>query len=398
MKIYDVIIIGAGAAGLFCAWQSALRGLKVLVLEKQSRPGLKILISGGGRCNFTNRSVEAHHYVSQNPHFCKSALAGFKPEDFIRLVESHHIPYHEKHQGQLFCDRSSKDILNMLLQGCLKNGVTLNYNISVKKIEKYLKDFVIFAEGQSWRGANLVLATGGLSYPRLGSSDFGYRIAEQFGHSIIATRPALTPLICSLHERKRWQGLSGISCLSEWNVAKNMVKDELLITHTGFSGPAVLRISNYWQEGVTFNINFLPTVNIEEALLKARLGMQKVNTKNFLAQFLPKRLAEFFCQSLELVLDIGNLSSRDIKSLKQMLHDYPLSNFELAGFDKAEVTAGGINTCDLSSQSMESKKLPGLYFIGELLDVTGDLGGYNFQWAWASAFAAARKMSTTVPT
>ncbi len=396
MKTYDAIILGAGAAGLFCAWQAAKRGLKVLVIEKQSRPGLKILISGGGRCNFTNREVTARHYVSQNTHFCKSALAQFSSRDFIQLVEEHKIPYHEKHSGKLFCDHSSKDILNMLLKACETLGVDLIYQAQVKQVEKAGQKFRVASQGELWCAPNLVVATGGLSYPRLGSSDLGYRLAKKFDHTVIDPRPALTALLWPESQRMLWSTLSGISCPVVLKIQKTCVKDEMLFTHRGLSGPAVLRASNYWQVGVPIEVDFLPTRNLEKELLQAKAGSGNSLIKNFLAQFLPKRLAEFFCQEFQFDQKLQSFSSKQIKSISQLLHHYILPDCDLAGYEWAEVTLGGVDTRALSSQTMESQLVSGLYFIGEVVDVTGDLGGYNFQWAWSSAFVAAQKLSIPV--
>lgn len=385
----DAIIIGAGAAGLFAAFQAAQRGMKVLVLEKQSRAGLKILISGGGRCNFTNLHVTPGDYNSNNPHFCKSALSRYQPADFIRLVQNHGIAYHEKERGQLFCDHSSKDIVNMLLAQCRNVSASIQYNCLIQSIQKVESQFFVKTGEKVFSSPNLVIATGGLSFNNLGATDFGYLLAKQFGHSIIEPYPALTPIIWSQQDLAKWKGLAGLSCPVRVKTGKITEEDDLLFTHNGLSGPAILRTTLHWENRSPIMINFSPRTDLYTLLKAAKEKNSKALPKNWLAQYLPTRLAQTFSEELMATKAINQLSFKQLDQLAGRVHSFFFTPAESAGYSKAEVTGGGIDTREISSKSMESQRCRGLYFIGELLDVTGDLGGFNFHWAWASAFAAA---------
>ncbi len=387
--MYDVIIVGAGAAGLFCAFQAAQRGHNVLVLEKQARPGLKILISGGGRCNFTNRVVSSSNYVSRNPHFCKSALARYPSADFIEFIERAGIAYHEKHRGQLFCDTSSKEIVNLLLRECEAAGVSIVYGVATTKLERQDDGFEITTPGDRFTTPRVVIATGGLSYERLGATDFGYRVAESFGHTIIPLQAALTPLLWSESDRERWGGLAGISCPVTVKTATQSLNEDLLFTHDGLSGPAILNITLHWQEGEPLWLDFSSQSSLQELLLSQRDSGSKSLVKNALAQHLPSRLAEQLCKLENISQSLDQVSEKRLKQFAAKLHHFEVIPAARDGYHKAEVTKGGVSTDELSSKTMESKLCSGLYFIGEVVDVTGALGGFNFQWAWASAYAAA---------
>jgi len=380
---FDAIIVGAGAAGLFCAFQAGKRGRKVLVIEHNSQIGRKILISGGGRCNFTNIDVKPENFISQNPHFCKSALARYTPQDFINLVKTHRIAFYEKKLGQLFCRESSRLIAQMLLAECETAKVRILTNCSVKKISKD-KNFTIETNQGVFQSENLIIATGGLSFPKIGATDFGYRIAQQFGLKVVETRPSLVPLVFS--GGTSFSKLAGISIESIVTTAKHSFRENILFTHRGLSGPAILQISNYWQKGKNLNINLLPDNDLREILENNYSAKQ--NLANFLSKFLPNRFAEVFTENFLANKPINQLNNKEIEKIAESLNHWTVSFRETEGYQKAEVTLGGIDTNELSSQTMESKKIQGLYFIGEIIDVTGWLGGYNFQWAWASGFAA----------
>lgn len=375
-KPWDVIIIGAGAAGLFCAAQAAQRGKKVLLLEHMPKPGKKILISGGGRCNFTNMYASHENYISENPHFCKSALARYTPWDFIDLVLQHNIPYHEKKLGQLFCDESAQNIVDMLLQECRQAGVKLITGIKAEDVSQDETGFKVHTPGQIFHGRKLVLSSGGLSIPKIGATGFGYRILKKFNHPIIPTRPALVPLTAGSDD-SLLLALRGIAVDSEVSCGNHSFRENLLFTHFGLSGPAILQISSYWQEGQIIRVNFLPEVTHQEALF-APSNDDNSTLYQRLKQTFPKRFAQHW-----------NTSYTDLE--KALIH-WEFSPSGTSGYAKAEVTAGGADTHYFSSQTMESKNAKGLYCIGELMDVTGWLGGYNFQWAWASAFACAQAL------
>lgn len=383
----DVIIIGAGAAGLMCALTAGRRGRSVLLLDHAQTIGKKILISGGGRCNFTNQCVKAEHYISQNPHFCKSALSRFGPEDFINLVERHKIRYHEKTSGKLFCDGRSSDILNMLLEECRVGRVEIKTNCTIQKIE-HPDFFKLSTSLGSFHCKSLVIATGGLSYPKIGASDFGHRCARQFGLQVTPCRPGLVSLTLDGPELKWIEGLSGTSANVSVSCNGQTFHEAMLITHKGLSGPAVLQISNYWHPGDSLLINLLPHLNLCEAIPNWQKRRPTANLKNLLSKHLTKRLAQRWLGRIADDKAVNQCSQREIKAIAQHFHQWTPIPSGTAGYRLAEVTAGGVDTDELSSKSFETKGVHGLYFIGEVLDVTGWLGGYNFQWAWASGHCA----------
>lgn len=387
MRKYDAVIIGAGAAGLFCAVEAGKRGRKVLVVEHNSQPGRKILISGGGRCNFTNKTVKAENFISNNPHFCKSALARYTPQDFVELVKKHKIEFYEKKLGQLFCRERSHLIVEMLLRECEKAKVEIRLNCPVKKIQK--DDlFEIETNQEKFFAENIVVASGGISFPKIGASGFGYDVAKQFGLKIIETRPSLVPLIFAGDQN--FSKLAGVSIDANISFKKNSFRENILFTHKGLSGPAVLQISNYWRKNEPLEIDLLPELDVESFF--ATNQNSKQNLDNFLGKFLPHRFAEIFTSQNFSNKPLNQLSKKEIEKISQAINNWRVKFDETEGWHKAEVTLGGVDTSELSSQTLESKKVPGLFFIGEVVDVTGWLGGYNFQWAWASAFAAGNSL------
>lgn len=395
MEQFDVVIIGAGAAGLFCAAQAGQRGLRVLLLDNGKKPGRKILMSGGGRCNFTNMYAEPAAYLSQNPHFCKSALARYTQWDFISLVNSHHIAYHEKTLGQLFCDDSAQQIVDMLVQECEQANVTIRLRSEVTAVEKAGDAFILqLANGVALHSAALVIASGGLSMPGLGATPFGYQIARQFGINVLPTRAALVPFTLHKPLLAHLQTLSGVSVPAAI-AAENGVtfRENILFTHRGLSGPAVLQLSSYWQAGEFVTINLLPDRDIATLINDERSAHPNQSLKNTLAQWLPKRLVECL-QTLGQVPDVTlkQLNGAQQRQLEQSLGQWRVQPNGTEGYRTAEVTLGGVDTRELSSKTMEAAKVPGLYFIGEVVDVTGWLGGYNFQWAWSSAWACAQAL------
>lgn len=385
---FNTIIIGAGAAGLMCAIEAGKRGRKVLVLEHAEKIGKKILISGGGRCNFTNLDVKPENFISNNPHFCKSALARYTPQDFISLVENYGIKYHEKKLGQLFCDGSAKEIVQMLQNECDDAGVEIKVNCTIDNIEQINNSgsetsFRITSNIGEFITESFVIATGGISIPQMGASDLGYKIAKQFGLKLTKTVPALVPF--TLNE-KAYSELSGLSIDSIVSCNNISFRENILFTHKGLSGPAILQISSYWNGGDTVNIDLLPETDLPSVLNEHKPN--KTELLNVLSKFFPKRFAEKWCELNFPTKPVNKLSDKEIEMIEIMLHCWKIVPKGTEGFGKAEVTKGGVDTNELSSKTMESKKVPGLYFIGEVVDVTGWLGGYNFQWAWASGFAA----------
>jgi predicted Rossmann fold flavoprotein len=381
----DVIVIGGGAAGLMCAFVAGRRGRRVVVLEHNERVGRKIEISGGGRCNFTNVNTAAGNFISRNPHFVKSALARYTPADFIALVERHRIRYHEKKLGQLFCDESSGQIVRMLLDECEAAGVRI---ITGCRVEAVSRDdgFRVETSRGAFEPESLVVATGGLSIPKLGATDFGYRLARQFGLKIVQPEPALVPLMLAARDLASFQSLSGISVPAVVRCGEAEFAENVLVTHRGLSGPAVLQVSSYWSRGLELSIDLLPGEDARRLLEGKRTSGVELHTA--LAQHLPKRFAQVWAELFAPPRPLRAYTDADVDALAARLHDWRILPAGTEGFQKAEVTRGGISTGELSSKTMESRTVTGLYLIGEVVDVTGHLGGYNFQWAWASGHAA----------
>ncbi|MBU6503940.1 MAG: NAD(P)/FAD-dependent oxidoreductase [Burkholderiales bacterium] len=398
---FDTVIIGAGAAGLFCAGVAGQLGVNVLLLDHSEKVAEKIRISGGGRANFTNRDVTAANFSGENPHFCRSALARYTPRDFTALMERHRIPFHEKHRGQLFCDHSAEDLIQMLLAECAAGGVQRWQPCSIKSIISPGTASTVSYEIESDRGRivsrSVVIATGGLSIPKIGASDFGYRVARQFGLRVVQPRPALVPLTFDGAGWAPYAQLAGLSLPVQISTGSRktqaMFLEDLLFTHRGLSGPAVLQISSYWAAGTPIRLDLAPGQDLPQALARAKAGSRKL-IANELAALVPARLADAWVQQdSQWQRPVADASDKALNALAQQLAHWEITPTGTEGYKKAEVTAGGVDTRDLSSQTMESKQ-PGLYFIGEAVDVTGWLGGYNFQWAWASAFACARALAS----
>ncbi|WNN44537.1 MULTISPECIES: BaiN/RdsA family NAD(P)/FAD-dependent oxidoreductase [Winslowiella] len=392
MEKFDVIIIGAGAAGLFCAAQAGQRGRRVLLLDNGKKPGRKILMSGGGRCNFTNLYTEPAAYLSHNPHFAKSALARYTQWDFIDLVNRHGIAWHEKTLGQLFCDDSAQQIVELLLKECQQGNVTLRLRSEVLNVERDEQGYTLQLNGGTVQAEKLVIASGGLSMPGLGATPFGYKLAEQFGLRVFPTRAALVPFTLHKPLLDHLQTLSGVSLPTVMSAEDGTVfKEAMLFTHRGLSGPAVLQLSSYWQPGEFITIDLSPAQDLEAFINEERAAHPNQSLKNTLAKVLPKRLIEVL-QTLAIVPDVTlkQLNSRQQSELAATLHQWRVQPNGTEGYRTAEVTLGGVDTTQLSSKTMEAREVAGLYFIGEVVDVTGWLGGYNFQWAWSSAWACAQ--------
>lgn len=387
---YDTIIIGAGAAGLMCAVEAGKRSRKVLLLDKAKSAGEKIRISGGGRCNFTNLHVSPANYISLNPRFSISALKRYTPSDFIRLVESHGIAYHEKTLGQLFCDGSAQQIIDMLLQECAGNNLTLRLGCQVSKVTRRGEQGfeIILESGELAECASLVIATGGPSIPKMGATGWGYEVAKQFGLNIIPPRPALVPFTLHPHQLESLKPLSGIAVDAAVSCNGAKFREGLLFTHRGLSGPSILQISSYWREGDAVTINLAPEVDVMEALLAARQATPKQELVTILAGILPKRVAQYICDETGCSGRIADFSNQRLGVISGRINVWQIVPNGTEGYRTAEVTLGGVDTDELSSRTFESKKVAGLYFIGEVVDVTGHLGGFNFQWAWASGHAA----------
>nr|WP_284733889.1 MULTISPECIES: NAD(P)/FAD-dependent oxidoreductase [unclassified Dyella] len=383
------MVIGAGAAGLMCAIVAAQRGRSVLVLDHANKPGKKILMSGGGRCNFTNLGVTPAQYLSANPHFAKSALARYTPADFIALVEKHRIAYHEKELGQLFCDESSKLIVRMLLDECAAAGARVETSCAVDRVCKTDEGFAVHTARGEVHAQSLVVASGGLSIPSMGATGFGYELAKQFGHQVLPTRAGLVPLTLSGKHQEHYQDLSGLALpLVEARVGKRAFRAGMLFTHRGVSGPAILQISSYWQAGDDLRIDLLPDRDAAGWLHAQRNARPAMELKNVLGDLLPRRLAQRLCELWFESRPMKQYRPAELDAIAAQLRDWPLVASGTEGYRTAEVTLGGVDTDGLSSSTMQSKLVPGLYFIGEVVDVTGWLGGYNFQWAWASGHAA----------
>ena len=456
----DAVVVGAGAAGLMCAIEAARRGRRVVLLEHNPQIGRKILISGGGRCNFTNRHATADHFVSRNPHFAKSALARFTPHDFLALVERHRIPYHEKTLGQLFCDRAANDIVGMLQAECAAAGVRILTACMVSQVGRAAAGggfavetsggaqassgatppvsagfavetsltgqqsggatlpagagfvvetsrtgqqscgatppigagFVVETSRGAFQCAALVISTGGLSIPKMGATPFGYSVGRQFGLHIVECHPALVPFTFGAADRERYAGLAGVSTEVTACASGHAFCEKLLFTHRGLSGPAILQVSSYWHDGESVQIDLLPGVDFAAALAACRAAGARSEVRTVLARYLPKRLADRWCHVQGISESVIALSDRDVAAIAADLHAWRVQPAGTEGYDKAEVTGGGVDTRELSSKTMECRNVPGLYFIGEVVDVTGQLGGFNFQWAWASGAAAGRAL------
>ncbi len=381
---FDAVVLGAGAAGLLCAIEAGKRGRRVAVLERADRAGKKILISGGGRCNFTNLYCQPENFISANPHFAKSALARYTPADFIALVEKHRIPYHEKTLGQLFCDRSAHDVTDMLEAECQAAGVQVFLRSIVREVSR-TTEFVVRTDAGEFHAPALVVATGGLSIPKIGATAFGYDLARQFGLKIRQPRPALVPLVLEERDRNQYCDLTGVSTEVIVAADHQSFREKMLITHRGLSGPAILQISSYWREGKAIRIDLAPDCDVTAAIRESK-GRNLAAARSTFQGILPKRFAARWLDTHAPCA----WTNQALAQLERQVHEWVLEPAGTEGYEKAEVTAGGVDTDELSSRTMESRRVPGLFFIGEVVDVTGHLGGFNFQWAWASGAAAGR--------
>ena len=392
MRNFDVIIIGAGAAGLMCAQIAGKRGRSVLILEHTEKPAEKIRISGGGRCNFTNYYSNPSNFISNNSHFCKSIFSKYSQKDFIELVQSHKIAFHEKKLGQLFCNNTSQDIINMLLTECKKSDVTLQLKTNIHTVKPLKIGFKVNTKvGNSHEileCKSLVIATGGLSIPKIGASKLGYEIAKQFGLGVTALKPALVPLTFHSNFQSRCYALSGVSVDAEILIGKTSFREGLLFTHRGLSGPSVLQISSYWDQGAKITINLLPDLDLFSLIKQNKSEFPKKTLKTILYNHLPKRLVDDILSELDLNGKLADLSHEKLRFLSKRVQKWDVIPNGTEGYRTAEVTCGGVNVNEISAQTMEAKSQKGLYFIGEVIDVTGHLGGYNFQWAWSSGFVA----------
>lgn len=387
MRIYDVIIVGGGASGLICAATAAGRRRNVLLIDHSDSLGKKIAISGGGKCNFSNRNISAENYISKDPDFCKTALSGFTPDDFISLVDKYNIKYHEKKHGQYFCNGDASQIVSMIESECRRARVEILLNCTIERISKADK-FEIESSRGKFSSESLIIATGGMSAPKIGATDFGLRIAKQFGMKLVEPRPGLVPLKLSPEDRAIFSPLSGISIETKVKCGEITFRDHILFTHKGLSGPAILNISSYWRHGDTISIDFLPGQNLYELLIAN--SSRKVELVNFLATLLPRRFAQKFCETFFDSRRMVQYSQKEFRNIAAKIHDFVLHPSGTEGFAKAECTVGGVSTAELSPETMESKRVGGLFFVGELVDVTGKIGGYNLQWAWSSGVAAGK--------
>ncbi|MDD4913673.1 MAG: NAD(P)/FAD-dependent oxidoreductase [Methylococcales bacterium] len=386
---HDVVIVGAGASGLMCAIESAKRGRRVLVMDHAARAGRKILMSGGGRCNFTNYRIDAENYISHNPHFCKSALRRFTQWDFLALVEKYRIPYHERLHGQLFCNDSAKDILDMLLAECRLHGVQILLGCTLNQLRRLDDgDFELQTSKGVFHCQSLVVASGGLSIPKMGASPLGYKIAEQFGINIRPTRPGLAPFTLQPQDKDTLAPLAGIAVPCIVGAGSHAFRENLLFTHRGLSGPAILQISSYWRPGELLNIDLLPDVDILQFLKQQRAVGCKLKLQTLLAEYLPKRLLHALLEDAWLSMAVADCADRRLQDVAERLHGWRIKPGGTEGYRTAEVTLGGVDCDALSSKTMECLTAPGLFFVGEVLDVSGWLGGYNFQWAWSSGWCA----------
>ena len=385
---YDVIIIGAGAAGLMCSFEAGKRGKKVCLLEHSSKIAEKIRISGGGRCNFTNLFSTDSNFISDNKHFCKSAFAKYTQNDFIDLVKKHNIEFFEKKLGQLFCIKSAKDIIDMLVSECINQKVEIFIDTKIKNLSKDENSYIVKTDKGTISSPSIVIATGGLSIPKIGATDFGYQIAKQFNLKVTELTPALVPLVFEKDILDFCKSLAGTSLNASIKINKTVFKEGLIFTHRGLSGPSILQISSYWVKDSAIKINLLPDQDIEVILKNRRISTPKQIVSKILSDYLPNKLSLAICDQLKVKKQIGDTSNQILKKVSNFVNNWTVVPSGTEGYKTAEVTLGGIDTKEISSSTMECKKHPGLYFIGEVLDVTGHLGGHNFQWAWSSGFLA----------
>jgi len=388
LQKFDVVIVGAGAAGLMCAIEAAKRGRRVLVLDKANKPGKKILMSGGGRCNFTNLNISPQCYLSHNPHFCKSALSRYTQWDFIAMVEKHGIAYYEKTLGQLFCVNKSSDIVGMLLSECQELDVEIWLKQTIHSVRRVRESFLISLEGQQIQCQSLVIASGGLSIPTMGASPFGYQLAEQFDHRVYPTRAGLVPFTLHQQDKQRFESLSGCSVACEVSCNGQIFVENLLFTHRGLSGPAMLQISSYWNPGDSLTIKLLPEIELDAVMKEAVIQSPELQLQTLLKKYLPKSVISVFLPEQFRQAKLKTLLHQQLKNIVDALQHWKVKPNGTEGYRTAEVTLGGVDCDEVSSKTFESNKQQGLYFIGEVLDVTGWLGGYNFQWAWSSGWAA----------
>ncbi len=385
---YDVIIIGAGAAGMMCAMEAGKRGRKVLLVEHSKKIGEKIRISGGGRCNFTNLNTQSNKFLSQNPKFIKSALNQYTQNDFINLIKKHKIKFHEKKLGQLFCDQSAQQIVEMLLKECELANVTLKKEFKATDVNKEKDQYIVSTVDEIYFSQSLIIATGGLSVPKIGATPFGYEIAKKFGLEVLETLPALVPLTFNEKILEMCKELTGLSIEAIVSFNKVLFQEGMLFTHRGLSGPSILQISSYWKQGDNIKVNLAPKLNVYEFLQEKRKLNPKLDITNIMGDILPKRLVQIICSENKVTGNISELSNKILKQLSHAINTWIINPTGSEGYRTAEVTLGGVNTKELSSQTMMSNKHKGLFFIGEVVDVTGHLGGYNFQWAWSSGYVA----------
>lgn len=389
LKQTDVLIIGASASGLMCAIEAGKRGRRVIVVDHANKPGKKILMSGGGRCNFTNIDIDASNFISNNPHFCKSALSRFSQWDFIALVNEYQIPYHERDLGKLFCNDSARDILNMLLSECTKVNVDIRLDYQIETIKKLENNIFSIDHTQgSFKVTSLVIACGGLSIPKMCASPLGYQVAEQFGHHIWPTAPGLVPFTLQPNDKEKFAELSGIAIDSIVSNERNQFNENILYTHRGLSGPAILQISSYWRPGEIININLLPELDVVDLLKTRQTKQPNIKLKTVLGELLPKRLVLTLLGQTLVDKPLQALTHMSFNNIAEQLQNWQIKPNGTEGYRTAEVTLGGVDCNELSSKTMESSKVEGLFFIGEVVDVTGWLGGYNFQWAWSSGWCA----------
>ena len=385
---YDVIIIGAGAAGMMSAIEAGKRERKVLLVDHYKKIGEKIRISGGGRCNFTNLHTDPSKFLSQNPKFVKSALNQYTQNDFIDLIKKHEIKFHEKKLGQLFCDSSAQQIVEMLLKECELANVTIKKEFIVNNVEKENDQYIISSADETYSSQSLIIATGGLSVPKIGATSFGYELAKKFDHNIIETLPALVPLTFNEKILEMCKELTGLSVEAIVSFNKTLFQEGMLFTHRGLSGPSILQISSYWKEGDNIKVNLSPKLNVYQFLEEKRKLNPKYDIGNIISDILPKRLAQIICSENDVTGNISEISNKILKQLSDGINTWIINPIGSEGYRTAEVTLGGVNTKELSSKTMMSNKHKGLFFIGEVVDVTGHLGGYNFQWAWSSGYVA----------